>query len=104
MGTKSIIKELKGFKANLEKDFPIEKIIFFGSRAKGHPKKDSDIDLIIVSPKFKKYNFIERSSKMYDYWELNYPVDFMCFTSEEYNERKNMVSIVSEAERDGIEV
>ncbi|MBU4246603.1 MAG: nucleotidyltransferase domain-containing protein [Nanoarchaeota archaeon] len=68
------------------------------------PHKWSDIDLIIVSPKFRKLDFIERGARMYDYWNLNYPADFLCFTPEEFKERAKKISIVSEAIKNGIEV
>ena len=67
MDKKPIIAELNEFKIKVKKDFPIDKMIFFGSRATGKSHRDSDIDLIIVSKKFKKLDFIKRSSKMYDY-------------------------------------
>ena len=49
------IKELiKRFVEELRKEIPVEKVLLFGSYAQGHPNKDSDIDLIIVSPSFAK--------------------------------------------------
>jgi hypothetical protein len=41
---------------------------------------------------------------MYDFWDLNYPVDFLCYTPEEFNKLKKEVSIVSEALKEGIEI
>lgn len=38
---------------------PVEKIILFGSYAKGNPKPWSDIDVCIVSPMFGKDNYDE---------------------------------------------
>lgn len=35
----------------------MNKIILFGSKARGNAKKESDIDLIIVSPYFEEKNF-----------------------------------------------
>ena len=102
MDKKPIIAELNEFKIKVKKDFPIDKMIFFGSRATGKSHRDSDIDLIIVSKKFKKLDFIKRSSKMYDYWNLDYPVDFLCFTPEEFNKRSKMITIVREAVKEGI--
>jgi len=75
-----IIVKLKGFKERVGKDFPIKRMILFGSMATGKAIKDSDIDLIIVSDRFKDMNFIRRAAKMYNYWELRYPVDFLCYT------------------------
>ena len=40
-------KEIKSFLYDLKKDFRIEKVIFFGSRASGAENKNSDIDLFI---------------------------------------------------------
>ncbi len=37
-----------------------QKIILFGSYVKGHPRPDSDIDLIVISEDFKKLNLRER--------------------------------------------
>jgi predicted nucleotidyltransferase len=37
-----------------------ERIILFGSYAKGNPREDSDIDLVVISDDFKKLNLRER--------------------------------------------
>lgn len=105
MGKKTIIKKkLEIFKKNTNRSFPIKKMIFFGSRADGKPNKYSDIDLIIVSSKFKKLNFFKRGAKMYDYWNLDYPVDFLCYTPEEFNKLKKQITVVREAVENGIEI
>ena len=66
--------------------------------------QDRDFDLIIVSPKFKKLDFFQRRAKIYDYWKFNYPVDFLCYTPEEFKKLSKKVSIVSEAIKEGIEI
>ena len=105
MDRKKIIKDkLKEFKKTVNRDFPIKSMYFFGSRASGKPHKYSDIDLVIVSPKFRKLDFFKRGAKMYDYWNLNYPVDFLCYTPEEFNKLKKQVTIVSEALVEGIKI
>ena len=38
----------------------VVRVILFGSYAKGHPREDSDIDLIVVSKDFEKMNIRER--------------------------------------------
>ena len=101
---KSIIKNLKIFKLNLNKEVPIEKMIFFGSRTKGKYNRDSDIDLILVSNKFKNKRFRFRPLGFHNYWNLDYPVDFLCYTPEEFNKLKKQITIVREAVRDGIEI
>ena len=89
----------------MDKDFPVQRVILFGSRAtSGKTHKDSDIDLIIVSNKFEKINSIKRASLMYNYWTLKLPVDFLCYTKKEFDERKNRITIVREAVLNGIEI
>ena len=80
-----IKRMLEEFKESVNKDFPVENMIFFGSMAEGKATENSDIDLIIVSDKFKDMNFIKRAARMYDYWDLHYPVDFLCYTTKEFN-------------------
>jgi len=104
MGRKKHIEYLKDFKRNLTKQVPIDKMLLFGSRAYGKPHRWSDFDLIIVSPKFKRLNFFKRGAKMYDYWNLNYPVDFLCYTPEEFGKLKKQITVVREAVRKGIEI
>ena len=104
MGKKEIIEMLKKFKNNLEEKYGIKKIIFFGSYAMGKERKDSDIDLIIVTNQDKKKIWY----KLYHEWhmvhKINYPVDFICYTEEEFNKLKNKISIVSIAIKEGIEI
>src|SRR3989344_4226547 len=64
---KTLIKDLSTFKKRVSQDYPLTKMIFFGSIALGKPNKYSDIDLVIVSPKFRKLDFFRRGAKMYDY-------------------------------------
>lgn len=101
---KNIKSKLENFKESVNKDFSINKMYFFGSRAKGKPHKYSDIDLLIVSPNFRKLNFFKRGAKMYDYWNLGMPVDFLCYTPEEFNKLKKQITIVREAVEEGIEI
>ena len=103
MGRRKSIKEkLKDFKKNLNKKIQIKEMILFGSRANGKSRKNSDVDLIIVSPEFKNLDFFQRGAKMYDFWDLDLPVDFLCYTPEEFENLKNRASIVREAEKSGI--
>lgn len=98
---KFIINKLKIFKSELNVVTPIDKMIFFGSRAKGKSHRYSDIDLIIVSRKFKGKRFRYRPLGFYNYWNLNYPVDFLCYTPEEFNRLKKQITIVKEAVKEG---
>ena len=105
MGKKEpLIKELKKFLKSLSKDFLISNIILFGSRSTKKFNEFSDVDLIIVSRDFAKLDFFERVKKMYNYWNIDLPVDFICYTPEEFNKLRNEVSIVRDALSNGIVV
>jgi len=91
-----IIKGIKEFK----KKTMIEKVILFGSYARGKWTEHSDIDLLLISKKFRKKEFHERFKGLWLKWDLDYPVDFICYTPEEFNKLKKQVSIVSEALRE----
>jgi len=101
---KHIIDSLEEFKKETEKSMPISKIIFFGSRATGKARKYSDVDMIVVSPEFGDMKFRERATRMYDYWNLDYPVDFLCYTPEEFEKKKTGIGIIHEAVKAGIEI
>jgi len=104
MDKKRRLIHLKEFKNQVNKDIPITKMFLFGSQTSGKAHRWSDIDLVIVSSKFNKLNFFQRGAKMYDYWTLRQPVDFLCYTPKEFNKLKSQVTIVREAVRTGIEI
>jgi len=95
-----IIKKLRDFL----KKHAIEKAILFGSYARGEAKKDSDIDLILVSKEFEGKSPLKRPVRFYMDWRMGYPVDFLCYTPEEFNNLRKQVSIVSQALKEGIEI
>jgi uncharacterized protein len=104
MEKKKIIKKLQKFRTEVSKDIPIDRMIFFGSRAWGKPHKDSDIDLIIVSSKFRRKRSLNRGLNLYKYWNLDYPVDFLCYTPEEFSKLSKQTTIVKEAKENGISI
>jgi len=102
---KKIIKSLKEYKKKISHDIKVKQMIFFGSRAKGKLHKYSDIDLIIVSPEFKKQRYIHRSLDLYRKWNLDFPVDLLCYTPQEIKERKKAKwGVIQEAMKTGIEI
>jgi len=93
---KSYFKKLKKINA--------EKIVFFGSRAKGDFHNDSDFDLIVVSKKFENLRQDKRVLLSYKLWKNDFALELLCYTPEEFEERKNGLTIVSEALKEGIEI
>ena len=81
----------------------INKIILFGSYAKGNYKKDSDIDIVIISKSFRRKGIFERAEMLGNLeWELIdkylFPFDIITMSPEDFNRG---VSLVSQYARDG---
>lgn len=101
---KDIIKLLQNFKQNANQIARIDKMVFFGSRAKGTAKKRSDIDLLLVSSDFKKKKYFKRSPPFYLLWDYNYDVDILCLTPEELAKKQKEIGIIQQALKEGIEI
>ncbi|MBS3118546.1 nucleotidyltransferase domain-containing protein [Candidatus Woesearchaeota archaeon] len=81
---------------------PDSRLILFGSQAWGKPHQDSDIDLIVISNTFKHKKSFERAVELYRLWNVRYPVDFLCYTPQEFAKLSKMVTIAKEAAEKGI--
>ncbi|MFA4905490.1 MAG: nucleotidyltransferase domain-containing protein [Candidatus Margulisiibacteriota bacterium] len=77
---------------------------FFGSRISGIPKEESDIDMIVVSDKFKGIKFIYRMGEVLK--KIDYPkhIDALCYTPEEFEKKRNEIGMVKDALEQGSKV
>src|SRR3970282_3004548 len=55
-------KRLQTIRKKIKKDYRAEKVILFGSYAKGNATEDSDVDLLVVAP--TKERFFERMASV----------------------------------------
>ena len=76
-------QELKNFNINSQR------IILYGSYAKGNPREDSDIDLIVISDDFKDMNLRERleilgiaAGRVFE------PIEALGYTPKEIEQKK----------------
>jgi len=99
-----LISNIQEFKKNLSDIIDLQELIIFGSSISGDYTKDSDVDLIIVSPSFRGKKFYKRALGFHRRWNIDLPVDFICFTPEEFEEKRKQVSIVSEALKEGVRI
>jgi len=77
----------------------IQKIILFGSLAKGKATLTSDIDLIIV--KNTKERFLKRLDTIYKEIEPNIAVDILVYTPEEIADMSQWNSFIRNAIKKG---
>lgn len=101
---KKVKKEIERYLNILKEDsLPINKVILFGSFARGSQHKWSDIDLCIISPKFKdsfKANrYLWKKRKIFD---INYTIEPVGFSLKDFNDKYD--SLVSEIKRTGVEI
>ncbi|MFH1030646.1 MAG: nucleotidyltransferase domain-containing protein [bacterium] len=107
MAKKRIPKKLKEKITNYiqvlkEDELPIEKVVLFGSYAKGSQNKWSDVDLCVISPKFKD------PWKATNYlWEkiifdMEYTIEPVGFNSNDF--KNNNSSLINEIKKNGIEM
>lgn len=96
-------KVIKDFVRRVKKKYKIEIAIFFGSRARGDYFKDSDYDIILVSPDFKGVFFTKRIAEMYTFWK-HYPLEIepLCYTPEEFEVKRKQHGIIRQALKEGI--
>jgi predicted nucleotidyltransferase len=83
------------------RQFHPEKIILFGSHAKGTAGPDSDVDLLIIMPVSgsKREKQIEIGVALHD---IRIPMDIIVTTPEEVERRKNLVgTVIRPALREG---
>lgn len=73
------------------RDYKPEKVILFGSYARGNPTEDSDIDLFIVKETRERMvdRFVEVKRLLYDP-DMRIPVSPLVYTPEELEERLRM--------------
>ncbi len=98
----SIQKMIEDYIMKLSKVIPIDKVIIFGSYAKGNPHKYSDVDIAAFSDYFKSMSRVDGIHFLL-LNAMDYDIDFepQPFTIDEYNQP---VGRVNEIIRTGIEL
>lgn len=98
MAKKSIKKAITFLGQCLQqKGLHIEKIILFGSHARGTATEESDIDIVIVSKDFKNRNIFERANltmeaEVATIKKFMIPFDIITMTPEEFKSETSLIS------------
>ena len=108
MVKKRVSKEINNIVASYsnrlakKEKLPVEKVIVFGSQSKGKTHKWSDIDVCIISPKFKdpmealRFLWQKRNIK-----EVRAGLEPVGFTKKDFEEGG---SLIQEIKRTGVEI
>lgn len=76
--------------------------IAFGSRARGDALSTSDLDLILVSPRFAEVPFLKRPVTILEALDFPAGLELLCYTPEEFAEKREEFGIVRVALEEGI--
>lgn len=104
MDKKTIQSALTTFTERMQKKYRADRVILFGSYARGEATEYSDVDVLVVSSFFQRIPQSNRLDVLYDDIRDLTP-DFNVFglTPSEYKNLSPLVSI-SEAKTDGIQL
>ncbi len=106
MGYQPDVVPVQSFRKRLSRDVRIDRMVLFGSRARGDHRPESDWDVIVVSPDFAGVRFIDRIPRLLRYWDYEHEhgVEPLPYTPEEFERKRHEIGIVQEALKDGIDV
>lgn len=96
---------LQEYLNNLQGSLEVEKTILFGSATRGEMHRDSDIDLIVISPNFQGMDFIKRLTlltKLRRGMKRSAPMDIIGYTQKEFDRLSKESVVLAEAKEEGI--
>lgn len=88
MTNKVVEQEIENITSQIVNKYKPEKIILFGSQARGNFREDSDFDFLII--KDDKRIKIERMQSVYRLVEKKVPADFLVYTPKEVKRRLSL--------------
>jgi predicted nucleotidyltransferase len=97
-------KEIAKLLNKLKKELKVEEAYIFGSRVYGNPLRESDIDILIVSDKFKNKGFIENMIRVSMLLDGNLDVEIFPYTREDLIKYKGKKIVITEALEKGMRI
>jgi predicted nucleotidyltransferase len=95
---------LTRFARRLRHRHRVERLVLFGSRARGDALRESDVDLLIVSPDFRDMPFTARVTSVLDLWTGAVDLEPVCLTPEEFGRKRRAIGLVRDALTEGMEL
>lgn len=90
---KSVIDALDAFLENLVKEIGDADVYLFGSYARGDWVEDSDIDLVVISPRFRGMHICDRMSMLRKLAPDTHSFEILAYTPEEFKMIKHGVVV-----------
>ena len=99
-----IFNEIQALKRRI---LPNEKVILFGSQARGDVREDSDWDLLVLLDKKGKVTFEEDKTYGYSFdkigWEFGVAINTLLYSTEDWEKRK-ITPFYKNIKNEGIEI
>lgn len=100
-GDPRVRRFVREYLPRLRRRFRPELVLLFGSRARGEALDQSDLDLLVVSERFRGVSFLDRAAGVLAALEAPFAVEVLCYTPEEFRARRRGLSIVAQAVAEG---
>lgn len=97
-------KWLMDFKKKVKAKYAPERMILFGSRARGDNLQESDVDVIIVSKRFQNVPWPRRIGEVAQLWDGLVTLEPLCYTPEEFQQKSKEICIVQYAVNEGVDL
>lgn len=85
----TLMERVREFIRKVDAKVPVEKVLLFGSTAKGTRREESDVDLIIISKAFRGVHELERIGVLLELWPYLEELNILAYTPGEFNEVKD---------------
>ena len=98
---------LRRFARRLQHELDAQRVLLFGSRARGTERADSDYDLIVVSPAFQAVELWARGRgirRLFHEEGGSGGMDLICLTPEEFEQARNRITLVAAVLPEAIEL
>ena len=99
--TAQVVRGLRGLKRRLARQIRVDRMLLFGSRARGDWLLESDADLMVVSPDFEGLRFADRSAEILRHWRGRVDLEVFCYTPAEIADRRRDIGIIAQALKEG---
>ena len=95
---------LEDYVRRLQGRLSVDRVLLFGSRARGDGLHQSDVDLAVISPDFRGMPWPRRLELLWGLWDYDVPGECFGYTPEEFDARKGELGFVGEIHRHGIPI
>lgn len=101
IGRGDLINEIRRFLSRVG----VSEAILYGSRARGDSLRDSDVDLMLISPRFEGTRPHRRLPALHEAWDPSLPfLEVLAYTPEEFEQARKCLGIERIAHREGIRI